>query len=389
METIRKVALHLGSRFRVSSGPSDFRLNLSNAGIERAKSITLASAEIINSFVNLLPEYNRIDVTIAKQDIAPTYDFDLFPTITLQFTDGYRANLTIAGVGRVNTVADVALNINVRINNLLVDVGRSERVSVQHTADGRIRVIGVDGTRFAIVQADILGIARVSTVTNYISEWYSRILFPMNIDGLTDDELVGYAYLYKYGVTIPSGNYTATQLATVVQTNLNTVHGQLYGPGSGAGYRELPSQPWTVSFDPATFRITASVSSNFLFQRFQPSNMTSHILGFTTAEMTRLRQNHLASSVTDLRGPSAVYIHSNISSSFSLDSSGARVPILAKVPVTAGVGGTIYYQDFSSGLYTFNTPPPSLDSLTFSLRDEYGQLLQTNSDWTMTLIVEF
>ncbi len=184
-------------------------------------------------------------------------------------------------------------------------------------------------------------------------------------------------------VTIPTGFYNATQLATALETALN------------------------VAIAPATITIGLSTDVNPKFQftlvggtmQFLPLldpgggtllNRMANVLGIT--QQSGFLASFTAQSLPSLGGLRQAYICSpELSERHTVASSrqGENVPVLSDVPIDVPFGGEVFYQSFDAEVDTvmFNDANKSLTKVSIQLCTRTGRVLDLGQN-ALTLMVQ-
>ena len=172
---------------------------------------------------------------------------------------------------------------------------------------------------------------------------------------------------------IAHGNYTATELASLLQTNLTIVS--------------------TVSYNKITnkFVFNALVPTPSFY--FASTSTCLNLLGFslgTTHYSSNFFGGHqlLSDNVINLSGPNSIYIHSNLLT-YSLDSrTGALSNILARVPIDTDRNGILQY----SPEMPFKTilRNKTIDYIAIKLEDDEERSIDFNGlHWAITLQIDY
>ena len=173
--------------------------------------------------------------------------------------------------------------------------------------------------------------------------------------------------------TIPHGNYTATELAQLLQTYVNVV--------STVGYDKVSNK----------FIFNALVPKPSFY--FQSSSTCLELLGFskgTTHSSNSFFGGHqlLSNLVVNLSGINSVYIHSNLLT-YSLDSrSGGLNNILARVPIDTDRNGILHYNPQFP--YKTILRNKIIDYISIKLEDDEERSIDFNGQhWAITLQIDY
>lgn len=170
-------------------------------------------------------------------------------------------------------------------------------------------------------------------------------------------------------VTIDPGNYTGTQFANEVQTQLNAVY---------AGF--------TVSYNLSTYKLDFSNATNF---ELLVSGTASEILGLTAD--SGVVTSFTCQGICDLSGPNFLIIRSD-----TLTRPMRRKPlenkaqsnVFAKVPVVTGPGSVINVRTIVPVAYDFAVRQ-TISTIDFKLEDPNGNVLDLNGlRWSISLVYD-
>lgn len=170
-------------------------------------------------------------------------------------------------------------------------------------------------------------------------------------------------------VTIPIGNYTGTQFASELQTQMDTKY---------AGF--------TVTYSLTTYKLTFSHAGNFelLF-----ASTISELIGLQAD--SGVTTNFTCPGISDLSGPNYLLIRSD-----TLTRPMRRKPlenkaasnVFAKVPVISGPGSVINVRTIVPVSYDFAVRQ-TLSTIDFKLVDPSGNVVDLNGlRWSISLIYD-
>lgn len=191
--------------------------------------------------------------------------------------------------------------------------------------------------------------------------------FPISKSGIT-----------SYTVTIPTGNYTASSLASQLQTSMNGI---------------TSSSFFTISYNSNSFKMSFQYNRSDYTFIIDTQSSLAYNLGFRgtgsffASNIGGTVTETIPSALIDLRVP-IIYIHSNVINQQQLNSKKQSKPILTKLQLTQPIGSTNYfYRDFNEdGLYECI---PAISQLQFSLKNDNDDILDNNGlDWSIGLIIE-
>lgn len=197
-----------------------------------------------------------------------------------------------------------------------------------------------------------------------------------------------------FNVTIPDGHYNGTELATAIQTALNT---------SGAAYT------YTVSFSTTTLHFTISATGNFSLD-FTGSNSIATQMGFPVGYISPVGATTDSTIVAQLVPDYEIFICSDLVEGcdngivrFTPDppaTSAALGGILAVIPLSACFGAVIGFQDCCDGPFfpisqsyygkVRSIDDNALKSMNFFLQFPSGIPVNLNgAHWSAQLLFEF
>jgi len=188
-----------------------------------------------------------------------------------------------------------------------------------------------------------------------------------------------------FTVTIPTQNYTATLLASVLSDVLSTLAVTL---GYAANF-------WTMQYDSASNYFTLLCASAIPFAINSLESNCYYELG---AKKLYWNLSPLSGSggilrspdMADLTGPNGVYVNLLNHNTYQRPSYQGLTQsnILCRVPVDTAFGAVQVYMPDNIQYSAF--PGAALSSLNITLTDDAGRPLQLNNvDWTMTLHITF
>jgi hypothetical protein len=208
-------------------------------------------------------------------------------------------------------------------------------------------------------------------VTNYVT------IYPPS-NG-TSSQTFNFNNGISYTITIPVGNYTAPQLASVVQTQINAVTSP-----------DIYSVTYSSTTNLFTIAGTPSFTVNFTIGNYSyPYQSIGSVMGFRLNDSFHTPGIFTGSSVTapyeaSLSGPLNYYIQSNtftvMTNSFFQS---IKSNVICCVPNTAPPFGVITYIN-PNPIYEPNFKI-NIAQLNFRLVDEYGNEPILNDDWTISI----
>lgn len=170
--------------------------------------------------------------------------------------------------------------------------------------------------------------------------------------------------------TLTNQSYTGTQLATELQSVLNADGGLAY----------------TVSYDNQTGKLTFTVSSSTVQFKTSDTAMTSsYILGFNTATDTADSATVVSTYPIRLDGSRYLDIEMN-TSTHSISSKNSSSPFV-RVPLTAGFGSIVVYENDSVSDNLMVMDASQMNNLRLRIRDDTGSdfVLPANAYCSFTL----
>lgn len=190
-------------------------------------------------------------------------------------------------------------------------------------------------------------------------------------------------------ISIPSGNYTATTMISMLNTALNTVT----DPVTGYVYDGFPGESFVVTYSSTTLKFTITNTNPFTIysSATDPLSTLAKNLGYqidsTTDTLTAI-----GDSAANLSGPQYIRIQSTFLSAptqhkplYADDSYETTLFIL---PVNAGFGSFVSTDIQIPIRLTYKFRINNTDIIDFSVVDENGNLLDLNgNDWSMYMVM--
>lgn len=181
-----------------------------------------------------------------------------------------------------------------------------------------------------------------------------------------------------HNVSVTAGNYSASALATLLQSALNVAVG---------------SVDYTVSYDINTYRYTISnnSSSNFTLFWDQVNQRNGQKVFLTYGFAGRLdgASSYTSTQVASASGTSYNYYIK--SQAFTLDKSYSyfqdkKDSVILSVPINVGPSGLIQYNDNLGR--PIQLIKSNINSLDIALYDDYNNLVDLNGlEWTLTVVL--
>lgn len=173
-------------------------------------------------------------------------------------------------------------------------------------------------------------------------------------------------------VTLNPGNYSASAIATEIQTKLNA---------------SASSLTFTVSFSSNTMKMTIAADGAFVL-KFTNSQSCWRELGFTNTD-TSSATSHTGTNVISLDRPHHIYIHVAELDSRIETSSSSFFPHFV-LNINSNAGDLSFYHSLSSFSQTIYMNRTSLHNLNITLTDEDGNDIDLNgSEWSMIWRLHF
>lgn len=206
-------------------------------------------------------------------------------------------------------------------------------------------------------------------LTNYVT------VYPSATGGAQTFELVN--FLNTYTISIPTGNYTAQQLATTIQTELNTV---------------ATPTTFAVNYNTNTniYTITSTLTGSFNFavnNALYPYQSLGSTIGYRDNSHTpiNISGNAVAAPFeASLSGPLNYYVKSSaLTTSTNSFFQTNKNSVISCIPNNATPFGVISYLNpapYFEPLYSTR-----INQLDLSLVDEYGNNVILNDDWTIAI----
>lgn len=303
---IQRNLLIINSRDKVSGNSSDFRYNLGDTSLD-INSIAFKSAAIPHTFSNVNENNNSLIIETGSEFVLTSADRANY------YINGINSYIPVSpGTYTLNSLIS-ALNANQTFGTFFYDSGLN-RVRFTVTSAG-VNPPGVQFTTGGVVQ--IIGLLGFTIPVTCPAGVGSNILAtnpPTYVENVVTN------------LTIPVGQYVASDLVTAVATAINTyITGTITGSVNADGKAEFAgaTQSW----------------------RFNPSPVPE-LLGWDTTIRTFFTGTVAAAGVFDLYGTRFLYVSSRVLANGynALQSKGEKSSILGCVPVCSAYEGIDRYE---------------------------------------------
>lgn len=199
----------------------------------------------------------------------------------------------------------------------------------------------------------IFAIGGKKPLTNIAAMKILEVQIPFSYSATIRDNTVPFTYTDPLGttqITLPAGNYTATQLVPILKSALDAAHVSLGGNPNAFIVGYASGKFTFLGFDggPLVYSFVFPNNSAFETLGFKPT----YPVQFQTSWSSDGSGSLIAPYIANVTGPSYLYVNSTqvgtlIDLFLPQDTgvSGNAGPQMAKIPVNANPGGTIYWQD--------------------------------------------
>lgn len=169
-------------------------------------------------------------------------------------------------------------------------------------------------------------------------------------------------------ITIPTGNYTSSSIATTLKTILE----------AGSENTHI----YTITYSSLTGKLTIAVNTS-TFTLLSVANNAYYELGLTNSLDSA--SSSISGEIIDLSGVKTVYL---VSSAFGTDVGnlvGSNYNILSSIPVNNSFLSILSYQNSNEYI---DVNLDNLFSIDFVLLDERTRTLTPTKDYTITLLIK-
>lgn len=98
--------------------------------------------------------------------------------------------------------------------------------------------------------------------------------------------------------------------------------------------------------------------------------------------------NLVGNVIIDLRGGDILYLHSTIQQNPNVNGFGDNQRVLAKVPMAAPLGSTVFWVNYDHEMYRY--PCSLVNMISFQLKNKFGEIVDLGGlDWSGTLVFYF
>ena len=193
-----------------------------------------------------------------------------------------------------------------------------------------------------------------------------------NINSGVNDSITFTTSSGSYTISIGSGNFSATELATRITTLLSDIS------TTGLGF------VITCSYDSGTNRFIFTGSGNI---QITATTMLKE-LGFRDNIPSLNTSKLISPNIVNLSGSNSVYVRVNNLGIRNIDSRGNKDGTIAKVNINCNVNEFIFYQQQESIYYAINDK--SISYLDLELTDELGNdFILNGGTFSLTLTLHF
>lgn len=170
-------------------------------------------------------------------------------------------------------------------------------------------------------------------------------------------------------VTVTPGSYSASSLASALQTSL-----------------QLVDATFTVTFSTTTLKFTIARSTNFVLNLSNSGFTMKRQLGFRSTSNTGSSTSHTSDSVVNLQNGNSVYLHSNVLSMAQDNKiSDSRNEFVLSIPIDKNPGELIVYKPYRS-TYLFKDAF-DINAMTLYLKDADQNNIDLNGvDWEIKIL---
>lgn len=427
MSTSDKIVVQINSSSRIRGTPNDFTVSFGSAAIPKPKSISVLSAELANSFLNVDNLTNKLNIEIVDEkdnelilldspnasnlgisfiikhftgEFKNQEDFD-------KYFDNNKASVRLQAQA-IEPFFSATVYINmygstkrfISLSQLITEFSNAYRVANLNDAnflfsfDNTTRTFKMtqkspDPTKWSILYIDNSA-GKNNNLLGYIGMNTSGSTFTEQTQGLTN---LTFNYLtqplFKKSVYLPPNNYTPTTLSTELKNQLNLRYNADFNNFLGVN-------PFNVSYTEINHKLTIQFNilqlynPNVRMKLYLNESTIDKIIGFSGNGI--ITGNPITgNSIVDLRGITCAYIHSSCASSFNVSSEGRPAYILQKIQISEPYGNSVFYKSYHPDLERWNISPLNdLSEMSFSLRDEHGNIIDNQGvEWTMSLLIYF
>lgn len=210
----------------------------------------------------------------------------------------------------------------------------------------------------------------LNNVVYPVNRFYNKMTFEED-DGKATD---------TYTITLTNQDYTGSQLATEIASQMTTASTASLGFTYSGSYNSQTKK--------ITITLTDGLPNTFRFTTPTLSNNAYRIAGFTSAGITGqiLAVTQTSNSVIDLAGTKYLDIISRSLSTGNVSSSGTS-SVLVRIPVSADFGSVLFYQNDNPEALTLRND--NLENVDIQVRDDEGNPYELDSNHHVSLVIQF
>lgn len=184
---------------------------------------------------------------------------------------------------------------------------------------------------------------------------------------------------YPVVASVPTSNYTAARLITVLNTNVNTA---IQTAVSTAGANAL-----TFTLDQYTNYLTITMNvASWAFYVDTSLQQLDYTIGMKTQQPFALQI--IGDSAVDARPYPVVSFNTNLVSTGAMSPTGQNANCMQMVQMNVNYGGTAYYKS-SNPLDSVFVAAPDVSAARFWLADEYGNPITMTSNQDFSFSFDF
>lgn len=173
-------------------------------------------------------------------------------------------------------------------------------------------------------------------------------------------------------VSITPGQYTASSLASALQTALQVV-----------------DATFTVTYSTTTGKFTITRNLGFTLNLSSSLFTMRRQLGFNSTSDTASNTSHTSDSVVNIHNGNSISLHSNLlGKALRNRISDSRSDYVLSIPITGNPGNLLYYAPGQDIVYKFDRPIHFEGDISFQLKDVDNNVLDMNGvNWEMGLVI--
>jgi len=181
-----------------------------------------------------------------------------------------------------------------------------------------------------------------------------------------------------YELTIPDGNYSVNEIATVIQKLINTV---------ATNYSWAVTYVSTLNKYLFTPTLGDGLDAKVLKFDFTQNILTTNsIWGFDQSEITITGPTY-STNMVQIGNDQGIYIHTDVNNR-CVRTDGHKSSVFCIIPFIAQMYGLIYWETNRENLYTLKLNSP-ISSINIKFLNRNNQALEFQSEWTMIFKVKY